>query len=72
MLASNMQKKRAYSCIQLKIIAQYFQPMQYPLLFKRLVGLFLREIYTFIERGCIKLIKIDRKDIYNITKDYTI
>ncbi len=26
-------------------------------------------INTFIQQGCIKLIKIDSKDIYNVTKD---
>ncbi len=29
---------------------------------------FLREINTFIQQGCIKLIKNDSKEIYNVTK----
>ncbi len=32
---------------------------------------FLKEkITTFIQRRCIKLIKSDSKDIYNVTKDF--
>ncbi len=30
---------------------------------------FLKEINIFIQQGCIKLIKIDSEDIYNITKE---
>ncbi len=26
--------------------------------------------YIFIQQGCIKLIKSDNKDIYNVTKDF--
>ncbi len=29
----------------------------------------LEEINDFIQQGCIKLIKSDSKDIYNVTKD---
>lgn len=32
-------------------------------------GLFLKEIVTFIQHVCIKLIQIDH-DIYNIPKDF--
>ncbi len=31
---------------------------------------FLKEMNTFIQPGCIKLIKSDSEDIYNITKDF--
>ena len=30
----------------------------------------MKEINTFIQQGCIKSIKSDSKDIYNVTKDY--
>ena len=30
----------------------------------------IKEINTFIQQGCIKSIKSDSKDIYNVTKDY--
>ncbi len=30
---------------------------------------FLEEINDFIQQGCIKLIKSDSKDMYNVTKD---
>ncbi len=29
-----------------------------------------REMNTYIQQGCIKLIKTDSKDIYNVRKDY--
>ncbi len=31
---------------------------------------FLKEINTFIDQGCIKLIKSDSKDIHNVTNDF--
>ncbi len=31
---------------------------------------FPQEMYTFIHQGCIKLIKSDSEDIYNVTKDF--
>ncbi|XDV46539.1 hypothetical protein PO909_014421, partial [Leuciscus waleckii] len=34
-----------------------------------IVCLFFKEMNTFIQQGCIKLIKSDSKDIYNVTKD---
>jgi len=30
----------------------------------------LKEVNSLIQQGCIKLIKCDSKDIYNVTKDY--
>ncbi len=30
----------------------------------------LKEMSTFIHQGCIKLIKSDSKDVYNVTKDF--
>ncbi len=32
--------------------------------------IFFKDINTFIQQGCIKLIKSDSKDIYNVTKDF--
>ncbi len=31
--------------------------------------IFFKEIYMFIQQGCIELIKSDSKDIYKVTKD---
>ncbi len=44
--------------------------MKYTLLLKRFdfkSFFFLNEINTFIQKGCIKLIKSDRKNIYNFS-----
>jgi len=30
----------------------------------------MKEINTFIQEGCIQLIKSDSKDIYNVTKAF--
>ncbi len=32
--------------------------------------MFLEDINTFIQQGCIKMIKSDSKDVYDVTKDY--
>ncbi len=32
--------------------------------------IFLKEINTFIKQGCIKLIKSDSKNIYDVAKDF--
>ncbi len=34
------------------------------------LSVFFKEINTFIQQECIKLIKRDSKDIYNATKEF--
>ncbi len=48
-----------------------FQNIKYTVHFENLGSIsFFKEINTFIYQGCIKLIKSDDKDIYNVTKDF--
>jgi len=36
----------------------------------RVSKIFLKEINTFIQQGCIQFIKSDSKEMYNVTKDF--